>query len=82
MTDYYKPKVKAQVVKISCASGQNAGIEIESAANMTHLLDFDAASGCVTANTACVTGATCSNVLVIDINGTKGYVPVFAKVPA
>jgi len=82
MTDFYKPKVNAQVINISADATLNAAIEIKSAANITHLLDFNAASGCVTVNTACVTGTTCSNVLVIDINGTKGYIPVFAKVPA
>ncbi len=66
----------ASVIRMSTGSTVNAGLRV-SPTNMTNFIDFDAAAGCVSADSESIPG-TSSHKIKIDINGTAGYIPVVA----
>ena len=66
----------ASVIRMSTGSTVNAGLRV-SPTNMTNFIDFDAAAGCVSADSASIPD-TSSHKIKIDINGTAGYIPVVA----
>jgi len=66
----------ASVIRMSTGSTVNAGLRV-SPTNMTNFIDFDAAAGCVSADSGSIPG-TSSHKIKIDINGTAGYIPVVA----
>lgn len=65
------------VVHLYSDSTVNAAIQTSGVSNMTNFVDFDAAAGCVSADTGSVP-ATSTHKIKIDINGTAGYIPVYA----
>jgi hypothetical protein len=57
-------------------------IELVDNASMTNFLKTGAAGGCVTANTHSIDSHALQHVLVVEIGGDTGYIPVFAANPA
>lgn len=58
-------------------SAINAAIQTAGCTNMTNFVDFDAAAGCVSADTGSPASTT-THKIKIDIAGTPGYIPVYA----
>lgn len=50
--------------------------------NSTNLFKCDYAAGCVAANTHSIDGHALQHILVVDIEGDTGYIPVLAGIPA
>ena len=61
---------------MSTGSTVNAGLRVNPT-NMTNFIDFEAVAGCLTSDTGSVP-STSINKIKIDMNGTAGYIAVYA----